>query len=1174
MSVQVRNLGTTALFLPQIKRAVEKTLDGRDVVFIPDTNIATANGADVTGTAKFTTYTSLTPTDKTSWEFRFEYTPASTAMTSSQRFVGSMCISSDGDMFVVYQGADLSLRFASFNWSTPSNVWSASPTAQTVVAGNAVTNRYRAIDITASTNATGNPAIIVYEAAASSGVGADIKVYIRLDDGTTWRKAYETQIQTSGTILAGSEDVSISYGADGIVSNLGRLAIYYTQTSTTVDSGDTVREIQFNVNSGTDNTATTIITWATGLNQNVAAGSRKAWLFKNKTVGGTACWVMGGFVGLSSPFTFGQKLHHNTSSPTFLNKTSNAPSQITTGKFAVFTATDRLSQPAVTATFKDQRLMMCFIGVGAGNNSNAMRMNMFRWSDSVEGDTCTAIDTVSRVLDDNYTVLDGSLAIYGGANDLSVGDFDYTQLAIYGSGGSSVSATAGVLARYARTISEDVLPAPTIVQPGVSSSVSTGTPIFKVFSPSTKFWPSAHGKLELQFATNAGFSTGVFAVDEADSLYRTYESPNGGSAAAQYYITYTLPQANRLVTGAWYVRARIVDDFNGASAYSTAILFDVAHPPAALPAGASTVGYEAGNVVFTWSFTDPDPADNQTAYQIILSRVDTGATVTDTGKISSTTTSGVINVSASLKDVPLSWKVRLWDGDDNPGAYSAPSNFTVSESPVVVITSPTLNQALSTPAPTITWTFTAASGRNQTHYRVSIVDTDTSLTVADTGWVATSVASHTFAAPVLDLANNYSVLVQVRDSVGLTTTSESNLVGNPNFDTNTVSGWTATNSSIAASSTQKLSAPYSMRITPAGGSAPSARTASFPATAGHDYTAIANLWSTVGWTSVTVTIDWRDVADSSVSTSTTTVALGGTAWTPVAVTATAPVGTTQARVIVAMTGTPTAGDLLYVDDVSLKHVPLTFTTSITSPDEADTAVATDAFKATVTWTNANQDSGFIAWRLYRRYNKVSSADLDVNNTRNTWVMIFETTEVTSSYSYYDYTAPLNKVVEYAISQVAERGGSIVESGLTSLITVTIVGDRYYFVPAVPIGAIAAFEASSVTSDTFTAEIEQETLHVIGRGRQVQIGDDLGYDGAFQIKLRNPLTARSDREFIELLAKSQNGSTYIRSPFGDVLYVRFGQPSFDRMAGVGTADLGDLSIPYIEVFVDDQITRTV
>lgn len=1034
MSQLLRNLGTTATFQPQLKRAVARHTDNRTFTFVPDTNRSGSNGDNVTGVASFNLYAS-SDSGRTSWSLAFSHTPVQAAMSSTQRFVGSMAMNSNNDIFIAYQGTDNSLRLVSFAWDAVGLVYGAG-VSQTVVAANAVTSRYRSIDIDVANSTTGNPAIIAYESLASSGVGAYARVYVRLDDGTTWRKAYEVQLQTAGTILSNSEDVSISYGADGIVSNVGRLAIYFTQTSTASDSGDTIREISFNVSTGTDLSASTVITWASAFSQNTAAGSRRAWLFKNKLVGGTACWVIGGLVGLSSPFFYGQKLHHNTASPIFYNKTSSTPTQITSGKFKVYTASDRASYCAVSATFSDQRLRMVFVGLAPASYSNAMRLALFRWNDTVEGDVCASVDTVSRVLDNNYSILSGSLGIFGGANQLSAGKFEYTELAIYGAGGDSVSATAGTLARYACVIIEDTLATPTIIQPGELSTVGTGTPRFQVFSPSQLNWHSVRGRLQLQFATVSDFSAGAFSVNEALE-YRVYESTNGGTSGVQYSIDYTLPLANRLATGTWYVRARIADDLGGFSGYFGSMVdwdrvqFSVSHPPAALPvapSATSTIAYGAGNATFSWKFSDPDPSDTQTAYQIVLSRLDTGIVVTDTGKVSSAAKSAVIAVASSLRDVPLGWKIRLWDGDNTSGIYSNQVTFTMSNSPVVVVTSPTAGSVINTPAPTIGWTFSADGTRTQTHSKVVITDTTASpsVVVADTGWISGAAASYTFLTPILHPSNNYKVSVSVRDSVGLTATSA---------------------------------------------------------------------------------------------------------------------------------------------DVN-------FSTVITPTFAGNTSVVTDSFKSTVSWTNVNQDSGFIAWRVYRRYNKASSAALDVDNTRNTWVLIYETTSVQSSYTYLDYTAPLNKPVDYIVTQVADRSGSITESAIPAPVTVTIAGDRYYFVPEVPIGAIASFEANYVTADGFQPEVEQEVLHVINRGRQIQVGDDLGYTGQLQLKLRNPSTARSDREFIELLAKVANGATYIRSPFGDVMYVRFTAPSFTRLAGVGTGDLGDLSVSYTEVYTDVPLTRTV
>jgi hypothetical protein len=200
-----------------------------------------------------------------------------------------------------------------------------------------------------------------------------------------------------------------------------------------------------------------------------------------------------------------------------------------------------------------------------------------------------------------------------------------------------------------------------------------------------------------------------------------------------------------------------------------------------------------------------------------------------------------------------------------------------------------------------------------------------------------------------------------------------------------------------------------------------------------------------------------------------------------------------------------------------------------------------------------------------------SAEMDIDGTADKWVLLYETADVQSAYTYDDYTAPLNKPVDYVVVQVADRFGSVSESNITAWTTVTQATDRYYFVPQVPVGTIASYESNAVTGDNFTRDVEQETLHVIGRGRQVQIGDDLGYSGTLTLKLRNPATARANRQFLELLT-TQNNSVYIKTPFGDVVLVALGVVSTTRQGGFGRGDITDLSVPYTQIIAPEQITR--
>jgi hypothetical protein len=1170
MSTELRKLGTIATLLPNLKRAVGKHSDGYTIIFMPDTNLATSAGADVTGVAKFYIYASTSST-RTTFNQLVAYTPVQAGSSSTKKFVGSMALNSDNDVFVAYQGTDNSLRLVTWNWNGTSYDAGVS---QTVVAANAVTNRYRAIDIDVANSSTGNPAIIAYEASASTGQGAYARVYVRLNDGTTWRKAYETQLQTTGFIKDTSEDVSISYGYDGIVSNVGKLAIYFTRTNTTTDSGDTLRELTFNVSTGTDLSATVVGTWSSTLNKNVASSGRRGWLFKHINEPVSATWVFGGVVGTTTPFYMGCKLHHNSFTFT-INKTTNNPSEITNRKFPILRDTNRAVHACVTAVYGDQRLEFISVGIGGTVYAYSVRATVMRWSESSANDTTEYIDTVTRFADNNYSIANGPLAVYGGCNRVNDYSYQYTSVAIYGTSGTAVSTTPGVYDRTARVIIEDTLPAPSIIQPSLDT-VSKNLPAYQVQVTADKLYPMVKGRLQINVASDPLFLTNSFFMIEPESELRGYESSNGVTFSTKY-ITYQSVLGEELFTGTWYWRCRIWDDMGGSSAWVSS-QFNVSHPPAALPrfpSEGSTVDYSAGDFVFYWDFSDPEPTDSQTAYQVIVTRLDTGATVVDTTKTLSSAPHATISIPPSLISYPLSYTVKLWDSDDNPGTPSAPVNFTLADPPVVVITTPLAGDVVTTGLPTIGWTFFALN-RNQTHFRIVVTNTDIVpyLQVADTGWIGSSEFSYTFPSQILENSTNYEIIVYVRDNAGKVSNSEANLVGNHNFETGTVTGWTATNGTISADTAHVPfdGGTYAMKVIPSTGV--NVETTSYAVLAGHPYTAAFTMWTATTWNSVTVRLDWRDASDVHLSYSDATLGLSGNIWETHYLNVTAPVGAAYARLVFQMTGTPTGTNIVWLDNAILYHQSVYFSTTWIGPVDGDVVVtAPDAYKAIVAWTDALQDPDWIAWRVYRKYRVAASDELDVDDTANTWVSVYETTESLSSYEFRDYFAPLNRPVTYAVAQIVDRFGSQLESTLATSNTVTLLGDRFYFVPAVPIGSIASFEAAFVTADSFTSDVEQATLHVIGRGRQVQIGDDLGYKGSFTLKLRNPATARSDREFIELLAKSTNAAVYVRSPFGDVLYVIFEPVSFSRMAGVGSSDLGDLTVPYVEVFDDVPITRT-
>lgn len=221
-----------------------------------------------------------------------------------------------------------------------------------------------------------------------------------------------------------------------------------------------------------------------------------------------------------------------------------------------------------------------------------------------------------------------------------------------------------------------------------------------------------------------------------------------------------------LFTGTWYMRTRVE---NGAvsGAWSTTRTFTVSHPPAAaltFPINGQGIVFGSGSVTFQWNFSDTSETDNQTAYQLVLERNDTGAVILDTGKIVSGTPQHAYTVSVTYKNLILRWKVRLWDSDDVVGSYSPYSTFSLADAPVATLTSPLEGGTVDSGAPTITWTFTAP-GRTQYSYRVRIYNSLSELAY-DSGVVISSATTHTPPNAVIGVGAA-SVVLNTWDSTNL-----------------------------------------------------------------------------------------------------------------------------------------------------------------------------------------------------------------------------------------------------------------------------------------------------------------------------------------------------------------------------------------------------------------------
>jgi hypothetical protein len=134
-----------------------------------------------------------------------------------------------------------------------------------------------------------------------------------------------------------------------------------------------------------------------------------------------------------------------------------------------------------------------------------------------------------------------------------------------------------------------------------------------------------------------------------------------------------------------------------------------------------------------------------------------------------------------------------------------------------------------------------------------------------------------------------------------------------------VTGWINAGGALASSGTQKHSGSLSARLTPDGVSAQTSMvSAQINCAAGQKWSILTWVWFTNAVTTgYTAAINWYNAAGSYISTSLSYVSVDAATWTPVFGTYTAPAGAVKAAAVAILIGTPAAGQVWYLDDVSL-----------------------------------------------------------------------------------------------------------------------------------------------------------------------------------------------------------------------------------------------------------------
>lgn len=275
------------------------------------------------------------------------------------------------------------------------------------------------------------------------------------------------------------------------------------------------------------------------------------------------------------------------------------------------------------------------------------------------------------------------------------------------------------------------LPVPVVNNPGPSSIKNTPYGYREATIQTTPAGERFVG-VEWQFCQNADFTTGP-VVSWKNNLVGRYNAgaigytsdPDSSVTPGLNGPTVSTDDPDQyLKQGTWYVRARCVDVWNQAGAWSTGTTFSVSHPPVVQqpwPSGGKAFDSDAFPVV--WQFGDAWKSDTQSAYRIIV-KDPAMNTLYDSGKVSSPFNNANVVINPSWKEQVLNLSIQLWDRDDVASSVWT-GTFRLSTAPFIYLNYPAPDEVVITGQPNLNWTVDYAPGQSQKSYHVAFIRRDT-----------------------------------------------------------------------------------------------------------------------------------------------------------------------------------------------------------------------------------------------------------------------------------------------------------------------------------------------------------------------------------------------------------------------------------------------------------------
>lgn len=682
---------------------------------------------------------------------------------------------------------------------------------------------------------------------------------------------------------------------------------------------------------------------------------------------------------------------------------------------------------------------------------------------------------------------------------------------------------------YIAVVYNEPVAVPSNHYPANGATISTSSVNFSADANVTQIEQPVQVKFEVSM--DPTFTTGV------SSYTGGMQSNPGAGQRSSVDSGPTKPVYTNLGPGNWNMRSKGIDAWGRESNWSAVTTFTISHaalpvPTLVAPAAGSTVvspyalrranipvtpsGERKVGVLFQYSKVDDFSSGVVAWANVAGGRFDAGDVGYDP-KPEAKTAAGLFGYNVSpddptqyLSQGPWFQRARTVDRWGQFSAWSTVSSFTVTHKPVAANVQPKSDKKFDQNLQVVTWTLADPwTDDQQTAYRM-IVMTMAGTVIQDTGKVNSSAPQAVMNVGSPRLQEQLKYTIQLWDLDG-------------------VPGDTLATNTFIMSKAPVITLPY-------------------PAADEQIITGQPGLsWSCA--------FARPDVVQKSYEIKFIDAATGVIAYQTGVVVSTATTWSAPKSILKNLTSYQIALTVTDSDDLPAT-LRRNFSTNFVQPAKVTAFVEPADFRrngyVTINFPYAEPDAFFIEYRVYRRMDGETE-----------WTFAGAVEDI-SLRTFRDWQVHGNGLFQYTVTQAADRYGSVVESAFEddSIFHLLISEDYWLLDPEEELNNIKLY---SVNADTFTDESERAEFNIIGRGRHVNEGTHLGISGSLTVAIR-PRSGLSCRQQLEQLREARRRRSVIlmRDPFGHVTPIAILDVDTERMAGMGTEEFGNITLPYKEV----------